>query len=215
MSTVVAFLSSSFSVTAFCRAASSNMQRVTPVLIRKSRFAAFFFSVVHVFAAPVPGIKNFDQVDAHVYRGGQPTTEGFRYLAGIGVRTIIDLRESGQRSNSEQNAVTAAGMKYINVPMSGLTPPSPNETTKILDLLENPAAGPVFVHCLRGADRTGAVIAAYHIDHDRWDNARALSDAKAHSMSFFQLPRENFIRHFEARNATVANAVPAAALIAK
>jgi hypothetical protein len=29
------------------------------------------------FADSVPGIKNFDQVDGHVYRGGQPTDEGF------------------------------------------------------------------------------------------------------------------------------------------
>ena len=27
------------------------------------------------------GIENFDKVDAHVYRGAQPTEEGFRYLA--------------------------------------------------------------------------------------------------------------------------------------
>jgi protein-tyrosine phosphatase len=54
------------------------------------------------------------------------------------------------------------------------------------------------VHCLRGADRTGAVIAAYHISHDKWDNARALKDAKAHSMSFFQFPRQNYIQNFRA-----------------
>jgi protein tyrosine phosphatase (PTP) superfamily phosphohydrolase (DUF442 family) len=153
-----------------------------------------------VFAAPATGIKNFDQVDSQVYRGGQPTTEGFRYLAGIGVKTIIDLRESGERSDAERKVVTDAGMKYVNVPMSGLTPPTQNEIAKILDLMENPSAGPVFVHCLRGADRTGAVIAAYHIDHDQWDSPRALRDAKSHEMSFFQLPRQNFIKHFQARS---------------
>ena len=52
------------------------------------------------------------------------------------------------------------------------------------------------VHCWRGADRTGAVIAAYRIDHDHWDNDRALKDAKAHGMGFFQIPRQNFIKDF-------------------
>ena len=149
-----------------------------------------------VFAGSVPGIKNFDQVDAHVYRGGQPTDEGLQYLAKLGVRTIVDLREPGDRAKAEERVVTGAGMKYVNVPMTGLTPPTDSETARILAILEDNTAGPVFVHCLRGADRTGAVIAAYHISHDKWDNARALKDAKAHSMSFFQLPRQNYIQKF-------------------
>jgi protein tyrosine phosphatase (PTP) superfamily phosphohydrolase (DUF442 family) len=149
-----------------------------------------------VFAGSVPGIKNFDQVDAQVYRGGQPTDEGLQYLAKLGVKTIVDLREEGDRSKAEERVVTGAGMKYVNVPMTGLTPPTDAETTRILAILEDNSAGPVFVHCLRGADRTGAVIAAYHISHDRWDNARALKDAKAHSMSFFQFPRQSYIQNF-------------------
>ncbi len=177
-----------------------------------------------VFAGSVPGIKNFDQVDAHVYRGGQPTDEGLQYLAKLGVKTIVDLRETGDRSNAEERVVTGAGMKYVNVPMTGLTPPTDAEITGILAILEDNTTGPVFVHCLRGADRTGAVIAAYHISHDKWDNARALKDAKAHSMSFFQFPRQNYIQNFrprrldakatspsDASGATAVAATPAAA----
>lgn len=161
----------------------------------RSVIALLVFSAP-VFAGPVTGIKNFDQVDAHVYRGGQPTDEGFQNLAKLGVKTIIDLREAGDRSTAEDRLVTAAGMKYVNVPMTGLTPPTEREITQILSMLEDSSSGPVFVHCLRGADRTGAVIAAYRIDHDKWDNVRALKDAKAHSMSFFQVPREHYIRSF-------------------
>jgi tyrosine-protein phosphatase SIW14 len=80
--------------------------------------------------------------------------------------------------------------------MTGLTPPTDSEIRKILAILEDASAAPVFVHCQRGADRTGAVVAAYHIDHDQWDNARALQDAKAHDMSPFQNQRQNFIREF-------------------
>lgn len=160
---------------------------------------AFLIMGLPVFAASVPGINNFDQVDAHVYRGGQPSDQGFQYLAKLGVKTIIDLRESGSRSQAEEQTVTRAGMTYVNVPMTGLTPPTEAETTKILALLEDATGGPVFVHCWRGADRTGAVIAAYHIDHDQWENTKALRDAKAHKMSFFQLPRQDYIRAFRPR----------------
>src|SRR5438067_2883311 len=167
-------------------------------------------------AGSVPGIKNFDQVDAHVYRGAQPTDEGFQYLAKLGVKTIVDLREADGRSKAEERVVTVAGMQYVNVPMTGHTPPTEPEIAKILALLENSATGPVFVHCMRGADRTGAVIAAYHIDHDKWENARALADAKAHRMSFFQFPRQQYILGFrprivEANAASLAEALPVAA----
>jgi tyrosine-protein phosphatase SIW14 len=153
-----------------------------------------------VFAgSSVPGIENFQQVDSHVYRGAQPTDEGLKYLAKVGVKTVIDLRQTNGRSRKEEQAVTTAGMKYVNVPMTGLTAPTEAEISKILSILESDASGAVFVHCKRGADRTGAVIASYRIDHDGWDNARALSEAKAQSMSSFQLPREEYIRTFQAR----------------
>lgn len=166
-----------------------------------------------VFAGEVPGIKNFDEVDAHVYRGAQPSTEGFQYLAKLGVKTIVDLRESGDRSKAEERAVSDAGMKYVSIPMTGLTPPSNADITNLLAMMEDGTSGPVFVHCRRGADRTGAVIAAYHIDHDKWDNAHALQDAKAHRMSFLEIPRQNFIRTFQARtlDASVTTAAKTAA----
>ena len=166
------------------------------------------------FAGSAPGIKNFDQVDGHVYRGGQPTDEGFQYLAHLGVKTIIDLREADDRAKAEERLVSGAGMVYVNVPMTGHTPPTGSEIQKILGILEDNTTGPVFVHCQRGADRTGAVIAAYHIVHDKWDNGRALKDAKAHSMSPFQVPRQDFIKTFQARPVVAARAMEADAAAA-
>ena len=167
------------------------------------------FISVPMFAGSATGIRNFDQVDDRVYRGAQPTDEGFRHLAKIGVSTVLDLQEADGRSRAEEKTVTAAGMRYVNVPMTGLTPPTEAQIAKILDLLENPAYGVVFVHCHRGADRTGAVIAAYRIDHAKWDNARALAEAEAHDMSFFQLPRKSFIRSFRSREIEALGEKPA------
>jgi len=166
-----------------------------------------------VFAGSVPGIENFDQVDAHVYRGAQPTDEGFRYLAKLGVKTIIDLREADDRARAEERVVTQAGMKYANVPMTGLTPPTIAEITRILAIMGGSSDEPVFVHCKRGADRTGAVIAAYHINYQGWDNARALKDAKAHKMSSLQFPRQSYIKNFRplARDAKALTATSATA----
>lgn len=170
-----------------------------------SRFVLVLsLAALPVLAGQVSGIKNFAQVDDHVYRGGQPSAEGLKYLAGIGVKVVLDLREGGSRSLLEEKLAIANGMKYVNIPMSGLTPPTDAQITKALTILEDPNGGPVFVHCKRGADRTGAVIAAYHIDHEKWPNQRALEDAMAHGMSSFQLPRQRFIRMFQARTVEAA-----------
>jgi tyrosine-protein phosphatase SIW14 len=169
---------------------------------RRTRIFLFIGGLPVFAGSPaVQGIKNFYQVDEHVYRGAQPTDEGFKYLAKIGVKMVIDLRESDQRSIAEQRTVAASGMQYVSVPMTGLTPPTEAEISKILALLEDETTGPVFVHCMQGADRTGAVIAAYRIDQHHWDNARALSEANSDGMHFFQKPRKDWIRAFQARTA--------------
>jgi protein tyrosine/serine phosphatase len=167
-------------------------------------FALAFASTLPIFGSASPagspeGIKNFYQVDAQVYRGAQPTEDGVKYLAKIGVKTVVDLREADQRSENEESWVTAAGMKYINVPMSGHTPPTDAQISRLLGILESDN-GAVFVHCKRGADRTGVVIASYRIDRDGWDNARALSEAKSRGMAGDQFPRMGYIRSFQARS---------------
>lgn len=175
----------------------------------RSRILVFALALPAFAGSSVQGIKNFYQVDEHVYRGAQPTDEGFQYLAKIGVKTVIDLREADERSQAEERVVRNAGMKYVNVPMTGLTPPTEAEITRILGILEDDNTGAVFVHCKRGADRTGAVIASYRIDHDRWDNVRALGEAMARGMSFLQLPRQRYIRTFQSRTIEARTAVSA------
>jgi protein tyrosine/serine phosphatase len=164
-------------------------------------------------ASSVPGINNFYQVDPEVYRGAQPTAEGFKYLGQLGVKIVIDLRKRDEKSAQEEQLVTAAGMRYVSVPMTGLTPPTPAETSQILAMLEDAAAGPVFVHCKRGADRTGAVIAAYRIDHEKWDNSRALQEAMADGMSRMQFKRQDFIRTFQPATTDAGSARPPAEVV--
>ena len=126
---------------------------MTSLLSNCSRTLLFALAIPAFAGSSAHGIKNFHQLNEHVYRGAQPTDEGFQYLAQIGVKTVIDLREADERSQSEEGVVTAAGMKYVNVPMTGLTPPSESEISKILGILENDNTGPAFVHCQRGADQ--------------------------------------------------------------
>jgi tyrosine-protein phosphatase SIW14 len=162
----------------------------------------------------VPGVPNFHQVDEHVYRGAQPHGQGFDGLAKIGIRTVIDLR--GEKS--EETAVERAGMRYVRLPWNGYKAPAEAQIATVLALLNDNSAWPVFVHCRRGADRTGTAIACYRIAHDHWTNQQALAEAKTFGMSSLEVAMQRFILSFIApvtnlnTASTTASAAPASPL---
>jgi protein tyrosine/serine phosphatase len=152
----------------------------------------------------LPGVANFQKLNDRAYRGAQPTDQGFRNLARLGIQTVVDLREPGGRSLTELKIVSSLRMHYINVPMKGMEAPSNESIAKVLALLEDTATGPVFVHCQRGADRTGCVMACYRIEHDHWLPAQALAEARFLGMSRFQRSIQRYVRNYQATITNVA-----------
>jgi protein tyrosine/serine phosphatase len=152
------------------------------------------------------GVPNFHQVSQNVYRGAQPRKEGFQSLASLGVKTIIDLRGGEDRSHNEEKIVEAAGMRYIAIPLSGFEAPSAQQVSKLLGLLNDSSAGPVFVHCRRGADRTGTIIACYRISHDHWDNQKALAEAASDGMSRLEVKMKHYVENYTNATSTIAAA---------
>jgi protein tyrosine phosphatase len=57
--------------------------------------------------------------------------------------------------------VEALGLRYVDL-STGVTPFGLSGGIKD-EVVDDPGSGPVFLHCRRGADRTGAVIAMYRI----------------------------------------------------
>lgn len=156
----------------------------------------------------VPGVPNFHQVNERIFRSGQPPDGSWKAIADLGVKTVIDLRRPDEHSTaSEAKAVAAAGMQYVNLPMKGVVAPPPEQMAKVLALLES--SDKVLVHCHRGADRTGAVIACYRIAHDRWDRKQALEEAKSLGMRWTQMGLKKFIMSFQP--SAVASSANAAA----
>ncbi len=146
----------------------------------------------------VAGVGNFEKLNDHVYRGAQPTDEGFRNLAKLGIKTVIDLQPYGDaRSLGEEKSVKTAGMQYINVGMKGMETLPEDGVAKVLALLEDTTTGPIFVHCHRGADRTGGVIACYRIEHDHWANDKALAEARSMGMSWYQTAIQHSVLRYQ------------------
>lgn len=173
---------------------------MNPIKLFQRRTAALFLAAAiptfTLAASDLTGVRNFQKVDDHVYRGAQPTNQGFLNLAKMGIATVVDLRESGDRAKAEEKFVKAAGMQYISVPMKGMETPADASVMKVLALLEDKTAGPVFVHCLRGADRTGGVIACYRVEHDHWQNDRAVAEARSLGMSWYQRAIQHYVLNF-------------------
>jgi tyrosine-protein phosphatase SIW14 len=182
-----------------------------------SRFsitAALVFGIASLPAAAqtnVAGVPNFHEINDHLYRGAQPSKDGFQNLAKLGVKTVIDLREPSSRSTAEQKEVEAAGMRYVAIPFHGMSAPSAENVAKVLALFDNATAGPVFVHCRQGMDRTGTVVACYRIAHDGWDNRKALREAKGFGMHWTEIAMQHYVLGYHPPVNTAATGVATAA----
>jgi uncharacterized protein (TIGR01244 family) len=160
-----------------------------------------------------PGLPHLQQVTNTIYRGAQPTAEGWKSLADLGIKVVIDLRregEDGEHSTAaEAKAVQAAGMRYVHVPMNGIVAPGDAQIAKVMAHFNS--GEPVFVHCKKGKDRTGTVIACYRIAKQGWENKKALDEAKSLGMHWVEVGMKRYINSFRAPTENAANPEPAAA----
>jgi tyrosine-protein phosphatase SIW14 len=146
---------------------------------------------------PVGHVRNFGVVNAHLFRGGDPGAVGLAELGAAGVKVDIDLREKSAATEAEKLEAEKLGMKYLSMPLPELSAPPAIAMRSILSLLTQEQAQGVFIHCRRGKDRTGTVIACYRMQHDGWDRERALAEAKHYGMSFAERGMRSFILHFQ------------------
>jgi tyrosine-protein phosphatase SIW14 len=119
------------------------------------------------------------RVDDHVYAGRQPKQADFGELKEMGIKSVLDLRGWSFHKPKERKWVSAAGVQYFSVRLSGIFSPKKMQISRILALLQDPAQGPFYVHCRRGSDRVGMVIASYRIAHDHWTNEQAMEEARS------------------------------------
>lgn len=150
-------------------------------------------------AQSLAGVSGFSKVDDHVYRGGQPNSDGLHSLAKQGIRTILDLRGANGRSDEERRIAESLGMRYVSVPMPSLSAPSDAMVAEALATLDDSTAWPVFVHCRRGKDRTGVVVACYRISRTGWNSAAALEEAREKGLSSVEVAMKRYILRYPSR----------------
>lgn len=143
------------------------------------------------------GLPNFHKISETFYRGGQPTEEGINQLAKLGIKTIINLRGGkNKKVNKEEIWANKAGINFIHSPLSNWFASRDDKIQKILDEIQKPENQPVFLHCKRGADRTGTVTAIYRIKYEDWAAKDANDEAKKFGIGWWQVWMKDYINDY-------------------
>ena len=125
-----------------------------------------------------PGIPNLFSVEQsqNIWRGGQPSPEGWIWLKEHGVTDVVKLNTEGEGSDA---LATRMGMKVHPFPIPWwrqtiLRPDQSTLVNAVACLTQN-----VFVHCLHGNDRTGLVIGCFRLS-EGWTKGDAYAEMIAH-----------------------------------
>lgn len=134
------------------------------------------------------GVPNLARVGPTLYRGGQPRAEGFRALRELGVQVVIDLRHASGRAARERALVEDLGMRYVSIPSTAWRSPSAAQVSAFLEILRSDPGAVVFVHCRRGSERTGTMIAAWRVLEQGWEPGEAIEEMKSHGYRHLLFP---------------------------
>jgi len=137
----------------------------------------------------IRGLPNFGRVTDTLFRGGQPTSAGFNTLRDMGVGLVINFRDERAEMAMEKREVESLGIKYVGIPWSGHDEPSNAQVVEFLDLIRANRNTKIFVHCKRGADRTGVMVAAYRIAVEHEPVSQAISEMYQFHYAGFWLPQ--------------------------
>ncbi len=138
------------------------------------------------------GLPNLYRVTDDLYRSAQPDADGFRALQGLGVRSVLSLRQTVEDAPIAQGA----GLTLHRVPMKSRYVAEKNGARVVHALRSLKAAlsaGPVLVHCHHGADRTGVICALWRILFEGWSRQSAIDEVIEGGYGFhpiwFNIPR--------------------------
>jgi protein tyrosine phosphatase (PTP) superfamily phosphohydrolase (DUF442 family) len=115
------------------------------------------------------GAPNLHKVTDGLYRGAQPTKEGFKNLERLGIKTVVNLR------SLHADDLRGTSLKGVRIRMEAWDPEF-EQIVRVMNILSDPSGAPYFVHCQHGADRTGMVMAVYRMAVQSWSKDDAITE---------------------------------------
>lgn len=117
------------------------------------------------------GLPNLHRVSDNLYRGGKPNSRGFKELKAMGVRTVVDLGYWPLEIDRLKDPM----LNYEHIPFYTWKPKDA-DVVRFLRIVSEPSNGIVYLHCRKGADRTGFMIAIYRVAVGGWSREQAISE---------------------------------------
>jgi protein tyrosine/serine phosphatase len=124
------------------------------------------------WAAPVEASVNLFSITSNLYRSAQLAPKDVALIKSLGIQTVVSLRNF----NDDETVLRGSGVKIKRI---GINTWSVGDKQVIAALKAIKAAeqdGPVLLHCLHGADRTGLVSAMYRMLYQGWSKDDALQE---------------------------------------
>jgi protein tyrosine/serine phosphatase len=117
---------------------------------------------------------NRHRLGRHAWRSAQPAPHQINAAAGLGVRTIVNLRGARHCGGYwlEQSACARLGLKLEDYQVRSRAAPAKDEVLGARDLFQR-VEYPILLHCKSGADRAGLMSALYLIAHENVPVAEA------------------------------------------
>lgn len=104
-------------------------------------------------------------VPQKLYRCAQPDARGLTDLYALGVRTILKLSTDAESPLlAEQRGFTGGVLPFA----ISMMPAADDLRLGVATLVKLTGEGPVAVHCMKGRDRTGALVGAWRLLVDGW-----------------------------------------------
>jgi tyrosine-protein phosphatase SIW14 len=135
--------------------------------------------------------------------GAQPDAESLQKLQKLyGIQTVVNLRGEFPYEAwfvREGEAVTALGLRWIQLPTSGYLAPPEETVNAFFDIVEADANWPIFVHCQMGIHRTGLMLALYRMQYQGWTGDQAWTEMVANGFHWTRVDRsavEAYVRSF-------------------
>lgn len=124
------------------------------------------------WAQPMLGIEleNFYRLSEAVYRSKQPDDEAMASLEGMGIRSILNLREY----HSDKDEARGTHLKLYHVPVNAGDVDDTFVVSALRAIAE--AEKPILIHCWHGSDRTGVVAAMYRMVFQGWSREQAIDE---------------------------------------
>jgi len=160
----------------------------------------------------ITGVRNAGKISETLYRGAQPREVGFSELKILGITTIVDLRgEDREKIAWDRKRAESLGMRFVNIPVSGWSPPTDKQVVQFLSLFSDNPGQKIFVHCRFGDDRTGVFTAVYRMAIEKWSAEQAIKEMYFFGFNGFWHPSMKlFIRDFPARLNSAPTLAPSA-----